>query len=128
MAENDSPPIGSIAWHDLTVPDAAAVRDFYSAVVGLSSERVSQGDYDDFNMNRSDTGETVAGICHTRGANANVPPQWLLYFIVEDIDASVKKCLELGGKVVDDRRSPGGGHNMCVIQDPAGAVAALYQP
>ena len=31
------PEIGSIVWRDLTVPDAAAIKDFYSQVVGWKS-------------------------------------------------------------------------------------------
>ncbi|MBW8873323.1 MAG: hypothetical protein JF614_00025 [Acidobacteria bacterium] len=45
---------------------------------------------------------------------------------VADLDASIARCLERGGKVVAGRRSMGQAR-FCVIQDPAGAVAALYQ-
>jgi uncharacterized protein len=47
--------------------------------------------------------------------------------IVEDVDASARKCTELGGKVIVGPRAMGGGR-FCVIQDPAGAVCALYRP
>lgn len=40
---NDSN-IGKIGWFDLTVDDAAAIRDFYSKVVGRQAERVGMGD------------------------------------------------------------------------------------
>ena len=36
--------------------------------------------------------------------------------------------VDLGGRVVDGPRSMGGGARMCTIQDPAGAVCALYEP
>jgi len=43
---------------------------------------------------------------------------------VEDVDQSVERCLELGGRLIDGPRSAGQSR-FCVIQDPAGAVAAL---
>jgi hypothetical protein len=71
------------------------------------------------NASRSST-----GICHAKDSNANIPPQWMIYITVEDIDHSVARCLELGGKVIDGPRQMGHSR-FCVIQDPAGAVAAL---
>ncbi len=54
-------------------------------------------DYEDFNMNTPDGNHTVTGICHAKGGNANLPPKWLLYITVENVDESAKICLELGG-------------------------------
>jgi hypothetical protein len=76
--------IGSIEWRDLTVEDASHISDFYAQVVGWEKEPVSMGDYDDFNMNNSEG--TVAGICHARGGNSVIPPQWLMYVRVEDAE------------------------------------------
>ena len=28
-------------------------------------------------------GEGAAGVCHARGVNANIPPVWLVYFMVK---------------------------------------------
>ena len=124
MTEQQSPQIGSIAWTDLTVENAEEVSNFYKDVVGWSPEPVSLGDYNDFNMNRPGDGEAAVGICHARGSNANIPPQWLIYLTVENVERSSNRCVELGGKIIDGPRSMGK-DQFCVIQDPAGAVAAL---
>ena len=121
-----APDIGAIGWQDLTVPDAGRVRDFYSAVVGWRAQPVDMGGYADFNMIAPASGRTVAGICHARGANADLPAQWLLYLVVADLDASLAACRERGGAVVTGPRTLGGAR-FAVIRDPAGAVAALYQ-
>ena len=73
------------------------------------------------------TGEDVAGVCHARGSNANLPAQWLVYIVVEAVDRSLEECVGLGGEVVAGPRSMGAGR-FCVIKDPAGAVCALVQP
>ena len=124
---DDKLEIGSIGWHDLTVGDAEGVRDFYMKVVGWKSSPVDMKGYNDFSMLRPGSGDAVAGICHARGSNADLPPQWLLYFVVEDVENSAAACEEGGGQVVIAPRPLAGGH-FCVIRDPAGAVCALYQP
>lgn len=117
---------GEIGWIDLTVDDANAIRDFYEQVVGWNADPVSMGDYDDFNMCPPGSSDSVAGVCHARGGNAGLPVQWLIYITVDDVDASIARCQELGGSVVSGPRDLAGGR-FCVIRDPAGAVAALYQ-
>ena len=116
--------IGRVEWIDLTVDDASRVKDFYCAVVGWSSTEVEMGSYSDFNINLPGTQDTIAGVCHARGANANLPSQWLIYVRVESVKASAEKCEKLGGKILDGPRRMGGS-NFCVIEDPAGAVMAL---
>jgi len=124
MAEK--PPVGSIAWTDLTVADADGVRDFYAAVVGWQPAPVDMGEYSDYNMGDPDSGEPRAGVCHARGGNEGLPAQWLNYLVVEDLDASMARCVELGGAVLDGPR-PMGAKAFCVVRDPAGAVLALIE-
>lgn len=122
--EQQASNIGKIEWLDLTVPDAERIKNFYSNVVGWKSSEVDMGSYSDFNINLPETGDTVAGICHARGSNANLPSQWLVYVRVENVKDSAAQCEKRGGKVLDGPRRMGGS-DFCVIQDPAGAVMAL---
>lgn len=121
--------LGKINWLDLTVPDAGRVRDFYAEVVGWSSSEHpmtgSEGDYADYNM-IAPGGDTVTGICHARGANAKIPPAWLVYINVPDAAAAAARAAELGGTILDGPRAMGGGV-FAVAKDPAGAVFALWQ-
>jgi predicted enzyme related to lactoylglutathione lyase len=119
---------GAIVWADLTVADADQIRDFYAAVAGWNAQTVNMGVYNDYQMTLPGTGESVAGICHARGVNANLPPQWLVYIKVPDIDQSTERCLDLGGQVLVPPKAMGQYGRYCVIQDPSGAVAALIQP
>ncbi len=115
---------GSILWQDLTVGNAGDVSRFYAEVVGWEASPHDMGEYHDFNM-KDGEGKIVAGICHAKGSNANIPPQWILYISVEDVEASAARCRELGGEVVDGPRTVGESR-FCIIRDPAGAVAGLY--
>ena len=73
------------------------------------------------------TGEPAAGICHARGPNANIPPVWLVYFIVEDLAESLEEVRGGGGEILVGPKDMGPGAAYAVIRDPAGAGAALYQ-
>ncbi|MEO1290650.1 MAG: VOC family protein [Chloroflexota bacterium] len=115
---------GKAAWIDLTVDDAETVRDFYQAVIGWQPQAVSQGDYDDYNMMQGDTPAT--GICHKRGSNQDIPSQWMVYFTVSDYDASLEQVTANGGKVLVPTRGEAG-QRFAVIEDPAGAVFAMYE-
>lgn len=117
---------GAIEWHDLTVPNADEVRDFYAAVVGWKPQPVSMGDYNDWGMADSETNEGRAGICNRRGTNVDIPAQWLMYIRVADIDASARECETRGGKILVGPKNMGLEARYCVIQDLAGAVCALY--
>ena len=119
------PHIGDIFWQDLTVHNADEVRDFYRDVAGWEFRSEDMGGYEDYHMLAPGTEGSVAGICHARGPNAGVPPQWLVYILVADVDQSVQRCVERGGEVVDGPRDTGSGR-FCVIRDPAGAVCAVY--
>ena len=119
---------GSIGWADLTVPDAETVRHFYEAVAGWLPGPVDMGGYDDYCMSPPGGGSPVAGVCHRRGENAALPPVWLIYITVANLEDSLRQCRGLGGKILAGPKEMGGGNQYAVIEDPAGAVCALYQP
>ena len=117
---------GSIAWVDLTIPEAPKLRDFYAQVMGWKVQPVNMGKYEDYTMQTA-SGEAVAGVCHSRGPNANLPPMWLIYIVVENLDAALQRCRELGGEVLTPVRMASGSR-FAGIKDPAGACAALWEP
>lgn len=124
VEESSGPLIGQIEWLDLTVNDASRVKNFYSSVVGWKSDDVDMGSYSDYSILTPEGRDTVAGICHARGPNANLPSQWLVYVRVASVQESADTCKRLGGEVLDGPRRMGGS-NFCVIKDPEGAVMGL---
>ncbi|NNE00034.1 MAG: VOC family protein [Pirellulaceae bacterium] len=119
------PAAGTVTWFDLTVDNASELKAFYEQVVGWTNMPVDMGGYEDFCMNASD-GQTIAGICNAKGPNSGIPPVWMMYINVDDIQATVDKCKANGGDVIGEPRSAGGG--LCaILRDPSGAVFAVYQ-
>jgi predicted enzyme related to lactoylglutathione lyase len=123
MSEN----IGKIGWIDMTVDDATGLRDFYKEVVGWNVEDTNMGDYSDYTMMSPADGAAIAGVCHARGSNADLPSGWLIYITVADVAASAAACIANGGKLLVEPSGLAGGL-FCVIEDPSGATSALYQP
>jgi predicted enzyme related to lactoylglutathione lyase len=119
--------VGKVTWFDLTVPHADRLRDFYHDVVGWKVGEVKMESYCDYVM-KTPGGESVAGVCHAQGVNANIPPQWLIYINVANLNQSIEKCKALGGTVIEGPRDMGGYGSMVIIRDPAGAVCALIEP
>ncbi len=118
---------GTIGWVDLTVDDAPGVRDFYAEVVGWRPEGLDMGGYEDFNMTDPVEGTPRAGVCHARGMNAELPPVWIVYFRVADLDAALQAVRDGGGTVLQPPRQAGG-TRYAMIRDPAGAACALAGP
>ncbi|MFZ1291590.1 MAG: VOC family protein [Melioribacteraceae bacterium] len=117
--------VGKIGWIDLTTENAEEIRDFYSKVTGWKFNNISMGDYNDYVM-LSPNNEPVSGICHKLGSNKDLPNQWLIYITVENLEQSLEECLKLGGKIISGPKNYGNTAKYCIIEDPSGAVAALY--
>ncbi len=128
MSDAKKPEAGTIGWIDLTVDNADQLRDFYGAVVGWKAEPTSMGDYNDYTMSTPTTGTPTTGVCHARGGNAGLPSLWLIYITVDDLDTSMAEVTDRGGEIIADAKEVSGHGRYCVIRDPAGAVAALFEP
>ncbi len=127
MSESTKPRMGTVSWMDLTVPDATRVADFYRRVAGWEVKPISMGEYEDYAMVPPGAERAAGGICHARGENAGLPPVWLAYVTVADLDASLTAVRAGGGEVVSGPRSLGSYGRMAVIRDPAGASLALIE-
>ncbi|RMG61620.1 MAG: VOC family protein, partial [Calditrichaeota bacterium] len=57
----------------------------------------------------------------------DVPSHWLVYFAVEDCDATVKTAQSLGGQVLVSPSDIPGVGRFAILQDPQGAVFAIIK-
>lgn len=124
----DAAPVGHIAWLDLTIAEAASTADFYKQVIGWSVHDLAMKqdahDYADYVM-QGENGKAIAGVCHARGVNAGLPPVWLIYLPVGDMQESLKRVAEEGGTVLRAIKGKGGEYVYAAIQDPVGAIFAI---
>jgi predicted enzyme related to lactoylglutathione lyase len=111
---------GALSWNELQSPDIDASSTFYSQLFGWTSEPF-EGSPQPYLVIRN-AGRTNGGI---REGEQGVPPNWLVYFGAEDIDTTLARVDGLGGtKVVGPIELPMA--KIAVVQDPQGAVFALY--
>jgi predicted enzyme related to lactoylglutathione lyase len=127
-AQDEQAAPGRIGWLDLTVPDAAATRDFYRDVVGWGVQELEMTDggerYPDFVMLNA-AGAPAAGICHARGTNLGLPPVWMIYVTVADVTASLEQVEAEGGSIIKSSKDKEGRHVYAAVKDPVGVAFAL---
>lgn len=127
MSQN-TPKVGQFYWTDLTVDNPKDVKEFYKQIFGWHEIEVPMKDgeesYVDYGL-AVDATTPGGGICHNRGKNKGIPPQWISYFYVEDVEKSLETCLSLGGQLLKENRKKDGTLSFVIVQDPQGAVFGM---
>ena len=115
---------GTACWSELATRDPASAKTFYTKLFGWTTKESDFMPYTEWENN----GQSIGGMMPMEGAQfEGVPPHWLIYFMVEDCDATVKKAEALGGKIcVPSTDIPNTGR-FSVIQDPQGAAFAVIK-
>jgi predicted enzyme related to lactoylglutathione lyase len=119
---------GAFGWNELGTRDTAAAKEFYGKVFGwdhAEEESERAGTYTVWKAG----GEMVGGMLDMNALDMpdEVPPHWLVYFMVEDTDAAVEKAKSGGGDVrMEPIDIPIG--RFAVLADQFGAVFAVMQP
>lgn len=116
---------GSMQWIELSTRDVEAAKRFYADVFGWGAH-TSDGPmpYTEFQLG----GESIAGMMEmSSDLPAEVPPHWLVYLGVDDVDAAVTQAQGLGASVmVPGMDFPGG--RFAVLADPQGAPFGIMKP
>jgi hypothetical protein len=110
---------GSLAWNELASTDPDASAEFYRELFGWRIEPF-EGTEGYLGIQNSE-GQSNGGI---RAATEHEPSYWLVYFGAEDADATAAKATELGATTLAQMDIGVG--KIAVLQDPQGAVFALY--
>jgi predicted enzyme related to lactoylglutathione lyase len=112
---------GALSWNELATSDVDGSTAFYSGLFGWEISPFEQSETPYFVI--SNAGHGNGGL---RGLMPGEPqPYWLVYFGSDDIAADVAKVEQLGGAKLAGPISIGPGE-IAVVQDPQGAVFALY--
>jgi uncharacterized protein len=112
---------GALSWNELASPDMDASAGFYRELLEWKTEPF-EGSGMPYLVIQTAAGGGNGGI---RPVMENEPPYWLVYFGSDDIDADLAQATELGATKLADAMDIGVG-KVAVLQDPQGAVFALY--
>jgi uncharacterized protein len=111
---------GALSWNELASVDPDASADFYRELFGWQIEPMEGAAMPYLVIQNQGRGN--GGI---RPAQENEPSYWLVYLGAGDIDADTSKAGELGATTLVQPVDIGVGQ-ISVLQDPQGAVFALY--
>jgi len=115
---------GTLCWADLSTPDVNRAREFYS---GLFGWQIMAGENDKSGYLHIKNGEHfIGGIPPAEYRQAGVPPHWLAYFWVDDVDASTAKAKGLGANIFAGPMTIENVGRMTVLADPQGATFAIF--
>jgi predicted enzyme related to lactoylglutathione lyase len=119
---------GSLTWNELTTRDPDGSKVFYSGVFAWDPQDAEFGDtgvtYTTWRLG----GAPVGGMMPMVGEAwpPDLPNHWMVYFAVDDVDATAAKAAELGGAVSVPPTDIGPGR-FAVLSDPAGASFSIIK-
>ena len=119
---------GMFVWNELATPNPEQCKAFFADVLGWTSEDMPMlGAEGAATYTVFKAGDAMAGgMLKMEGPKwEGIPPHWLSYIEVDDVDAAVAKVPQAGGKVVVEPVDIPTVGRFCVITDPTGAAVAL---
>lgn len=119
---------GALCWNELTTPDPDAARTFYGEVFGwrdsVMDPEVGYRLWHSPGEGEPDQESVIGGLMPMGSDQEGRPPSWGICFAVEDTDATVARCEELGGAtMMPPTDTPVG--RFAVLTDPQGASFAV---
>ena len=129
MAEFQEHAPGTFCWVDLATTDAEGAKKFYSELMGWDTHDTPAGPDMVYTMLQLRGKEVAALYKMTKEQESQgIPPHWLSYVSVTSADETAEKAKSLGGTVLVEPMDVFEAGRMAVIQDPTGAVFAVWQP
>jgi predicted enzyme related to lactoylglutathione lyase len=116
---------GSLCWNELMTTDTKKAGDFYSGLFGWGKDVQNFGpmEYTMF----TNEGRPTSGMLQITPEMGPIPPNWLVYFAVDDCDATVQKASELGANVMKPADDIPGIGRFAILTDPQGAAFATIK-
>lgn len=127
MAETPAHAPGTFCWVELGSTDQDRAKEFYSSLFGWRADDAPMGEGATYTMFRKGDRAT-AGLYQVEPELPNAAPDcWSAYVAVQDADSTVATARSKGALVLADPFDVFDIGRMAVIQDPGGAVLALWQ-
>jgi predicted enzyme related to lactoylglutathione lyase len=121
-------PTGTFCWCELGTTDAHGAKDFYGELFGWSFEDQDMGHLGIYTKVRLGDDE-LGGMYELSGPMfEGVPPHWMFHVSTRDIDVTIERVPELGGRILMPTIDVPRAGRMAVIEDPTGARFSLCQP
>jgi hypothetical protein len=115
---------GTFTWSELMTPDVDKAVAFYREIFGWTSENVDMGQmvYTLLSLD----GRGIAGAMNP--PMEGIPPNWGVYFHVDDVDGTVATAKKSGGNALYDPMDVPNVGRMAALTDPQGAMFSVMLP
>lgn len=115
------------SWNELMTRDVDGALGFYEAAFGWETDAMDMGEMGTYHVVRGGE-EGIAGMmAMPPDMPAQVPNHWVVYFLVDDAQATADRAVELGGMVAHGPQ-PSAVGVLATIHDPQGGSFAIMQP
>jgi predicted enzyme related to lactoylglutathione lyase len=116
---------GQFSWNELVTTDPAAAAKFYTQLFGWTTQEWPAPDftYTVVRVAGADMGQ--GGMMPIPPHAQGMPPAWISYVTVDDVDSSAKQAEKLGGKIMVGPRDIPDVGRFAVLADPQGAAIAI---
>jgi predicted enzyme related to lactoylglutathione lyase len=111
---------GAFSWCELMTPDVDAAKTFYGKLFGWQMESMPMENMTYTVLKAG--GTPVGGIMAPPEPGPTMPPHWGVYVTVDDVDATARQAVELGGSLMFPPRDIPGVGRFCLLRDPQGAL------
>jgi predicted enzyme related to lactoylglutathione lyase len=122
---------GAMVWNELNTTDVPKAKTFFDKLLDgkWSLETDTTGAMEYTSIKYAGTEDWVGGLMELpeQARAMGAPSNWVVYFAVEDCDATVTKATELGAQVYAPAFDVPGTGRMAVLGDPQGAAFAVIQ-
>ena len=114
----------SLTWNELLTNDTARAKDFYTKLFGWAAKAHGEPvEYTEFILDD----KAFAGMMSIQPQMGPMPPNWGVYFAVDDCDAMAQKATSLGARTFVPPTDIENVGRFSVIQDPQGAVFSIIK-
>jgi len=128
---SDAPPgQGEVGWHELNTTDYNRSWEFYRALFGWKEADSMDmgpelGTY--FMFKYADAAMGMGGMSNVAKVH-ELPPHWLFYITVHDLDGALQRAQQREGKLLNGPMEVPGGSRIAQLVDAQGASFALHEP
>jgi predicted enzyme related to lactoylglutathione lyase len=112
----------TLVWNELQTRDTEEAKTFFGEVLGWTYDSDANG----YIMCKAD-GRTQAGMMQMDENWGDIPNNWSVYFMVEDLATAVTKVKDLGGNILVPPTAAGELGKFSVVQDPQGGAFTIMQ-
>ncbi len=116
---------GAFCWNELLTTDTAAAEKFYTGLFGWTADTAQIGPTPSTTFKNGE--RLAAGMLTITKEMGDMPPNWMVYFSVEDCDRSTERAKKMGATIVAPPMDIPEIGRMAAILDPQNAAFSVIK-